>query len=287
MVLLIKEKINKTPPFILTSSHSGTKFPKNFCENKLINVDKKTLLMVSDLFVDELIENIKPFNLIKLISEYSRAYIDLNRNIQEIDKKRIKSFKLNHNFNVSGYTRNGYGLIHTKTYDQRDIYKNLLSFHDVEKRIIKIYKPWHQTLQKKIEELKNYNDQVFIIDFHSMPSEIFNHNQFKRADIVLGDQYGTSSSPEFTNILKTLFEEHGFSVVKNVPYKGGYISKNYGIPSKGVHAIQIEIRRDLYMDEKKLSKKNEFNNFKNRLEIVIENYIKNFIGEVELEFAAQ
>ena len=57
MALLIKEKKNKRPPFILTSPHSGVKFPDNFFENKIVNFDKEKLLMVSDLFVDELIEN--------------------------------------------------------------------------------------------------------------------------------------------------------------------------------------------------------------------------------------
>tara|TARA_B100001250_G_C19612386_1_gene705557 strand:- start:1 stop:861 length:861 start_codon:yes stop_codon:yes gene_type:complete len=286
MKTLIKQK-NKIP-FILTSPHSGTEFPENFFKNNILNENKRKLLMVSDLYVDELIENIKPYNLVKLFSQYSRAYIDLNRNVNEIDYTILnikpKTYK---NFFVSGYTNNGYGLIHTKTFDQKDIYKNPLSLNDIEERISKVYRPWHQKLEKKIKKIKIQNNQVFLMDFHSMPSEVFNQSQFIKKDIILGDQYGKSSNPVFTNKLKNLFEKNGLNVGMNIPYKGGYISKNYGNPSKGIHAIQIEIRRDLYMDEKKLTKKREFNNFKSKLEVIIENYIKTFIEKTELEYAAQ
>ncbi len=288
MALLIKEKKNKRPPFILTSPHSGVKFPDNFFENKIVNFDKEKLLMVSDLFVDELIENIRPDNLIKLYSKYSRSYIDLNRNIREIDEKKVEdSFSVDHNFTNSGYVNNGYGLIHTKTFDQKDIYKNRLSWKDIEYRINKIYKPWHINLRKKINNLAHHNGQIFLIDFHSMPSEIFFGNKYDKKDIILGDLFGRSSNPKYTNILKILFEEAGLNVGKNIPYQGGFISKNYGSPSNGINAIQIEIRRDLYMDEEKLVKKSEFNRFKNTLEIVIENFIKMYMNEAGAEFAAQ
>tara|TARA_B100000579_G_C22777230_1_gene827273 strand:- start:533 stop:1393 length:861 start_codon:yes stop_codon:yes gene_type:complete len=286
MKTLIKEKSNL--PFILTSPHSGSKFPRGFFKNNNLNESKRKLLMVSDLYVDELIENIKPYNLVKLLSQYSRAYIDLNRSVNEIDytilNKKPKTYK---NFIVSGYTKNGYGLIHTKTFDQKDIYKNPLSSNDINERISKIYEPWHQRLEKKIKKLRMQNNQVFLLDFHSMPSEVFNQSQFIKRDIILGDQYGKSSNIEFTTVLKNLFEKSGLNVGMNIPYKGGFISKNYGNPLKGVHAIQIEIRRDLYMNEKELTKKKEFEKFKSKLEVVIENYIKTFIEKNELEYAAQ
>ncbi len=120
-----------------------------------------------------------------------------------------------------------------------------------------------------------------------MPSEIFFGNKYDKKDIILGDLFGRSSNPKYTNILKILFEEAGLNVGKNIPYQGGFISKNYGSPSNGINAIQIEIRRDLYMDEEKLVKKSEFNRFKNTLEIVIENFIKMYMNEAGAEFAAQ
>ena len=288
MTLLIKEKKNKRPPFILTSPHSGVIFPDSFFENKNVNFDKEKLLMVSDLFVDELISDIKPQNLIKIFSQYSRSYIDLNRNINEIDKETVKnSFSISNKFSSSGYANNGYGLVHTKTFDQKDIYKNLLSWKDIETRIITIYKPWHKKLAQKIKNLRQFNNQIFLIDFHSMPSEIFFGNKYDKKDIILGDLFGKSSNSKLTNILKILFEESGFNVGKNIPYQGGFISKNYGNPSRGINAIQIEIRRDLYMNEEKLTKSNEFNKFKNKLELVIEKFIKMYTSGADTELAAQ
>ncbi len=286
METLVKQK-NKLP-FILTSPHSGTKFPKGFLKNHNLNVSKKKLLMVSDLYVDELIKNIKPLDLIKITSQYSRAYIDLNRDVNEIDYTTLiekpKSYK---NFFVSGYTKNGYGLVHTNTNDHKTIYKNKLSFSEIQQRISNIYEPWHHNLKNKLEYLKKNNDQIHLIDFHSMPSDVFSNNYYEKKDIILSDQFGKSSDSRHTTILKGLFEEQGFSVGRNIPYQGGYIIKNYGKLDNRVHAIQIEIRRDLYMDEKLLIKNGNFTKFRDKLNIVIENYINNFMIGAELGYAAQ
>jgi N-formylglutamate deformylase len=70
-----------------------------------------------------------------------------------------------------------------------------------------------------------------------------------RADIVPGDRMGTSCSPSLSQLVGAHFESRGLSVAFNDPYRGGFITAHHGRPAEQIHAIQIEMRRDLYMNE--------------------------------------
>ena len=73
-------------------------------------------------------------------------------------------------------------------------------------------------------------------------------------DIVLGDRYGASAGAEVVETLESSLRLAGFRVRRNKPYAGGFITEHYGAPSDGVHAVQIEIARPLYMDERRIAK---------------------------------
>jgi N-formylglutamate amidohydrolase len=117
------------------------------------------------------------------------------------------------------------------------------------------YDPFHKSLHKQIMYLYNIFGFCYHIDLHTMPSKAL-LNFKKEPDIVLGDNFGKSCSIGLPNYFQNVFKENGFTVELNNPYAGGFITRNYGNPSKGVHTIQIEINRKIYMDENKLSLKN-------------------------------
>ena len=73
-----------------------------------------------------------------------------------------------------------------------------------------------------------------------------------RVDFVLGDAHGRSAAPGIVAAVEGRLRSLGYSVRRNAPYSGGFITRSYGRPEKGVHALQIEINRGLYMDETQL-----------------------------------
>ena len=133
-----------------------------------------------------------------------------------------------------------------------------MSIDEINKRIEKYYIPWHASLQNALDMCINKFNFCFLLDCHSMPKTYSYPYKDELYEIILGNNYHKSCSKEEFDYLVELFRSYGFKVGINDPFSGGYITKKYGQPSLGINAIQIEIRRDLYMDEKKFTKKNKF-----------------------------
>src|SRR5260221_5191753 len=72
-----------------------------------------------------------------------------------------------------------------------------------------------------------------------------------RADVVIGDRYGTSCAALLPDMVEETMSRLGYSVGCNKPYAGGFITEHYGNPAAGLHAIQLELNRALYMDERR------------------------------------
>src|SRR6478609_644912 len=100
--------------------------------------------------------------------------------------------------------------------------------------------------------------EAILIDGHSMPSSSVNRDDGAKADVVLGDRYGTSCAPVLTDLMEAALRGRGYTVIRNKPYAGGFITEHYGEPALGRHALQIEINRALYMDERNMQKKPGF-----------------------------
>jgi N-formylglutamate amidohydrolase len=121
--------------------------------------------------------------------------------------------------------------------------------------------PFHEALRELLERtLKTFGCAV-LIDCHSMPSvggPADEDNGFDRPDIVLGDRYGTSCAAAVTAEAERILNRLGYSVVRNNPYAGGFNTEHYGHPAQGLHALQIELNRALYMDELRLERSRNF-----------------------------
>ncbi|MET0279131.1 MAG: N-formylglutamate amidohydrolase, partial [Pseudorhodoplanes sp.] len=119
------------------------------------------------------------------------------------------------------------------------------------RRIESLYKPYHRALRKLVTRVQQDFGAALLIDCHSMPSATGTRDDRPRADIVIGDRYGTSCVPVIAEITESHLRSLGYSVSRNKPYAGGFITEHYGNPSAGLHAIQIEFNRALYMDERR------------------------------------
>ncbi|MEE9375564.1 MAG: N-formylglutamate amidohydrolase, partial [Rhizobiaceae bacterium] len=121
-----------------------------------------------------------------------------------------------------------------------------------------IYRPYHETLRQLMAGAMQLFGYAVLVDCHSMPSSGANSKTTKQTDIIIGDRYGTSCNGEISREIIRRFSDLGYNVARNTPYAGGFITEHYGRPLKGLHAVQIEINRALYMDEATLHPTAEF-----------------------------
>jgi N-formylglutamate deformylase len=151
------------------------------------------------------------------------------------------------------------------------IYRGKLTFAEAERRVETCWKPFHDALVSLIETTRAQFGQCVLIDCHSMPSHVPVSGRGDRlADIVLGDAHGTTCAAYLTRFVERRLIELGYRVRRNDPYAGGFISRHYGKPRDGVHALQIEIARDLYMDETRYERSTGFPAVQRDLSLLIE-----------------
>jgi len=152
----------------------------------------------------------------------------------------------------------GLGTIPRIVAENMDIYRRKLSVAEGLSRIEAIYKPYHACLRRLIAATHARFGICVLIDCHSMPGNIRLSGSNVKPDFIIGDRYGTSASAEISRAALSFLSEMGFAAVRNKPYAGGFITEHYGRPVRGLHALQIEINRGLYVDEGTLSKRPEF-----------------------------
>jgi N-formylglutamate amidohydrolase len=138
-----------------------------------------------------------------------------------------------------------------------EIYRGKLRFADAVRRIEGFYEPYHRALRRLVDETRARFGHCVLVDCHSMPSGWAGERprDSRKVDMVLGDCFGTSCAPSVIETAERTLRDRGYTVNRNAPYAGGYTTRHYGRPRQGVHALQIEINRDLYMDEALLERR--------------------------------
>ena len=144
----------------------------------------------------------------------------------------------------------GLGSIARVVGEGQEIYGRKLPFSEAGERIAAVHRPYHAALAGLLAEAQAAFGRVALIDWHSMPSAATRPNRRGRAaDIVLGDRFGASCAPALTALVERELRALGYEVARNAPYAGGYTTEFYGAPGRGVHVLQVEIDRGLYLDE--------------------------------------
>ena len=137
----------------------------------------------------------------------------------------------------------------------RDREKFLLKkIDDALARIETLYKPYHRALRRLISRVHQAFGTVVVVDCHSMPSIGVSRDEPRRPDVVIGDRYGTSCAPLLPDRIEETMSRLGYSIGRNKPYAGGFITEHYGNPASGLHAVQLELNRAIYMDERRREK---------------------------------
>ena len=245
-------------PIVVSSPHSGSIYPHRFLASS--RLDAVALRRSEDAFVDELLAGAATIGAPLLRARFPRAYLDLNREPYELDplmfEGRLPGFVNTRSVRVAG----GLGTIAKVVGESQEIYAGRLGIEEGLERIEQLYKPYHAALRGLLDRAHRLFGFAVLIDCHSMPSLPVPAGGERRAatDFVVGDRYGTSSDPVFVQVLEQAIGQAGYVVQRNKPYAGGFITEHYGAPGAGVHAIQIEVNRSLYMDERALTRLGSF-----------------------------
>jgi len=253
----IEQPGHQSVPLVISSPHSGLDYPADFVKNSALS--KQRLRSSEDCFVDEIFRHAPSVGAPLLKALFPRVFVDVNRGPFELDPTMFASSLPNYVTTKNQRIFAGLGTVAKVVSNGEEVYKSKLDFGEVKKRIETCYNPYHIELRRLIDITRDSFGFCILIDCHSMPSNAAKSaipKSFgkKGTDIILGDCHGSSCHPSIMNAALENLTQAGFSVKRNNPYAGGFITQHYGKPYESVHAIQIEINRSLYMDEKELKR---------------------------------
>jgi N-formylglutamate amidohydrolase len=243
-------------PLVFNSPHSGNQYPETFLASS--RLDKAAIRRSEDFCVDELMHKAVALGAPLLKANFPRAWLDVNREPYELDPKMFDGALPPYANVRSVRVAGGLGTIARIVSESEEIYAGPVPVGEALARIEAVYKPYHRTLRDLLVATYGYFGAALLIDCHSMPSSVRGTSPRHRPDIVIGDRYGTSAAPELTDLAAEILTRLGYLVSRNKPYAGGFITEHYGEPARGIHAIQIEINRGLYMDEKTFARTEGF-----------------------------
>ena len=241
---------------VCASPHSGSDYPAAFLASS--RLDPLTLRRSEDSFVDEIFEGAVELGAPLLRARFPRAYLDPNREPFELDPTMFADPLPAYVNSRSPRVQVGLGTIARVVATGEEIYAHKLRFADAVSRVDRLYRPYHQALRQLLALTAERFAGYLLIDCHSMPTTAGpGEREFKRSgvDIVLGDCHGTSCHPAIVETAQRILTAKGYRVARNAPYAGGFTTSHYGTPQTGRHAIQIEISRALYMDERSVERK--------------------------------
>lgn len=253
----------QSAPFVLCSPHSGRHYPQGFLDQS--RLDPMTLRKSEDCFVDELFEDAAALGVPMIAARFPRAYLDVNREPYELDPELFADPLPDYANSQSVRVIGGLGTIARIVADGEEIYDTRLSVAQALRRIEQLYFPFHAALQELIRETQAQFGYAVLIDCHSMPSAQMAQSSGPRPDFVIGDRFGVACDGRLTRTLKEALASTGRDVQLNRPYAGGYITEHYGRPQDGVHAVQIEINRALYLHEARFTPSRGFHRLKGDL----------------------
>lgn len=236
-------------PVVVEVPHAGLLLDAQALSTLLVSA--RSVARDADLFVDELVTDVGDAGATALIAHTSRYFIDLNRRDDEFDRHAVE---LAHGESAP------HGLLWHRSTDGDRALSAPLPRAELERRLDLVYRPYHATLRRLLEERRQHFGHAILVCAHSMPSlgiSYVSGREVARADVVPGTRGRTSAAAAIIELVDRHARAHGMSVRHDDPYRGGFSTQHYGAPATGIHAVQIEVARRLYMDEPSLRRRPE------------------------------
>jgi N-formylglutamate amidohydrolase len=269
---LLQRPRRQAGPVIFASPHSGRDYPAEFLART--GLDHWAIRSSEDAFVDQLFDAAPRLGAPLLSACAARAFIDLNRAADELDPAVIEGIaRAPHNPRVSS----GLGVIPRVVAGGRTIYRGKLTLAEATARISRYWHPYHEALTALIDETRRTFGSAVLIDCHSMPHEAIDAHSRPgqpRPEVVLGDRYGVAAGRDVMDQVEAAFAQAGLRVARNAPFAGAYIAQAYGRPSRGVHVVQVEIDRALYMDEARVEPLPGFGAFRDLVTSIVADLVQ-------------
>ncbi len=247
---LLSRPARQRAPLVFASPHSGRAYPESFIA--AARLGPLALRRSEDGFVDELFAAAPEHGAPLLAATFPRVFCDVNREPWELDPGMFDGPLPAWVNSASPRVGAGLGTIARVVATGEAVYRHKLSFAEAEDRIRRFWQPYHAALAALIAETRDEFGACLLIDCHSMPTHPA--QAANPPDFVLGDAHGTACAPRATRLVEEILTGMGYRVRRNDPYAGGYVTRHYGRPREGVHALQIEIARPLYMDEARIER---------------------------------
>ena len=232
-------------PFFVSVPHAGEILPPE--AHWLEGLEELILMCDVDRFVDQLYQSaIHQLGLPHVFATYHRYVVDLNRLPGDVDQASLEGAEKE----LGQFTQ---GLHWSKTTRGQTLIREPLSKELHQKIMNRCYWPFHNQIKSFYSQFKEDGyEKVYHLDAHSMPSlgtSAHRDPGKERAEVVVSDVRGQSCEERFRDIVVQAYRSVGFEVALNWPYLGGAITRSYGLPSQGQHAIQVELNRKIYMNE--------------------------------------
>jgi len=247
-------------PLLVTVPHAGTTLAPGMAGT--LKVAPERLRQLEDPWVDRLLDAVPAHGGWLLATRWARAVADVNRAADEFAFAGPVA-----GWRATGKARIGLGVVPTRLAGA-PIYATPPDAAAIAARVACAHAPYHTALAELVGELRARFGEVFVLDGHSMPDNAQNA-ALTTADVVLGDRWGQSAEAGWTAAVEAVLAAEGLATVRNRPYAGGYIARRYGRPEDGIHVVQVEFRRGLYMDEARFAPLATFDGFHRRLSRVI------------------
>ena len=245
----LRQKRPSAIPVLIAVPHAGRSYPPDLIDN--MRSPENSTLRLEDRLVDLLGRKIAAeTGAALLIAHAPRAMIDLNRSPEDIDWEMVEGGRPmgKKRFAAGRRARSGLGLVPRRLPGLGELWKRRLDRVELDERIEMVHRPYHTSLIHALENLRDRWGAALLLDLHSMPPLGKKSGRDPAPDFVMGDRYGSSCGSSLSLAAFDHFERHMRSAAHNRPYAGGYVLDRHGSPARGLHAMQVEVCRSVYLD---------------------------------------
>jgi N-formylglutamate amidohydrolase len=231
-------------PVVIAVPHAGRDYPPTLQAIARVGVER--LAALEDRFADMLCVDAARNGATIIVAHRARAWIDLNRDPREIDPAMVSPPPDPARLIHSAKLRAGLGLLPRRLGTIGELWTRRLSAEEVAERLSDMHEPYHAAIADRLRRARAVFGHALLIDCHSMPPLAADRGRAP-AQIVLGDRFGASADPGLAELAGRIVTESGLRAARNAPYAGGYTLDRHGAPRRGVHALQVEFDRRLYL----------------------------------------
>ena len=241
-------------PLVLASPHSGRDYPPGFIAATRLTLAQ--LRRAEDAYVDTLLADAVGAGVPLIAARFGRGWLDLNRSPHELDPAMFVEPLDDHPDQTGERVAAGLGVVPRVAAHGLDIYPGRLPVADARARLASVHAPYHAMLHNLLDRARQRHGYAVLVDCHSMPTPPAAYGA--PPEIVLGDLHGRSANGALMTLIEAHWQAAGFRVARNMPYAGGFTTAQHGRPLQGIHAVQLEIDRALYMDPARLQRHGGF-----------------------------